>query len=130
MLREILPLFLMPTCVVLALLVVALRTRRRWPIIVALVLLWAASTPVVSNVLMRAVEGWRVRQVTSDAPNADAIVVLSLSIRDVPGDATSFEFDDFDRFLGGAISSDLLLKRILQHLVLAPRLQALVDCGK
>jgi uncharacterized SAM-binding protein YcdF (DUF218 family) len=101
MLREILPLFLMPTCVVLALLVVALRTRRRWPIVVALVLLLTASTPVVSNVLMRAVEGWRVRQVTSDAPNADAIVVLSFGIRDVPGDTTSFEFDDFDRFLGG-----------------------------
>jgi uncharacterized SAM-binding protein YcdF (DUF218 family) len=101
MLREILPLFLMPTCVVLALLVVALRTRQRWPIVVALVLLWAASTPVTSNVLMRAVEGWRVRQVTSEAPNADAIVVLSFGIRDVPGDTTSFEFDDFDRFLGG-----------------------------
>ena len=101
MLREILPLFLMPTCVVLALLVVALRTRRRWPIIIALVLLWAASTPVTSNVLMRAVEGWRVRQVTSDAPNADAIVVLSLSIRDVPGKSGAFEVDDFDRFLGG-----------------------------
>ena len=101
MLREILPLFLMPTCVVLALLLLALRTRRRWPIVVALVLLWAASTPVTSNVLMRAVEGWRVRQVTSEAPNADAIVVLSFGIRDVPGDATSFEFDDFDRFLGG-----------------------------
>ena len=101
MLREILPLFLMPTCVVLALLLLALRTRRRWPIVVALVLLWAASTPVTSNVLMRAVEGWRVRQVTSEAPNADAIVVLSFGIRDVPGDTTSFEFDDFDRFLGG-----------------------------
>ena len=101
MLREILPLFLMPTCVVLALLVVALRTRRRWPIVVALVLLLAASTPVVSNVLMRAVEGWRVRQVTSDAPNADAIVVLSFGIRDVPGKSGSFEVDDFDRFLGG-----------------------------
>ena len=91
----------MPTCVVLALLVVALRTRRRWPIVVALVLLWAASTPIVSNLLMCAVEDWRVRQVTSDAPNADAIVVLSFSIRAVPDDATSFEFDDFDRFLGG-----------------------------
>ena len=101
MLRQIVPLFLMPTCVVLALLVVALRTRRRWPIVVALVLLWAASTPIVSNLLMCAVEDWRVRQVTSDAPNADAIVVLSLSIRAVPDDATSFEFDDFDRFLGG-----------------------------
>ena len=101
MLREILPLFLMPTCVVLALLVVALRTRRRWPIVVALVLLLTASTPVVSNVLMSAVEGWRVRQVTSDAPNADAIVVLSLSIRDVPGKSGAFEVDDFDRFLGG-----------------------------
>ena len=101
MLREILPLFLMPTCVVLALLVVALRTRRRWPIVVALVLLLTASTPVVSNVLMRAVEGWRVRQVTSDAPNADAIVVLSFGIRDVPGKSGSFEVDDFDRFLGG-----------------------------
>ena len=91
----------MPTCVVLALLVVALRTRRRWPIVVALVLLWAASTPIVSNLLMCAVEDWRVRQVTSDAPNADAIVVLSFSIRAVPDDAKSFEFDDFDRFLGG-----------------------------
>ena len=101
MLREILPLFLMPTCVVLALLVVALRTRRRWPVVVALVLLLAASTPLVSNVLMRAVEGWRVRQVTSDAPNADAIVVLSFGIRDVPGKSGAFEVDDFDRFLGG-----------------------------
>ena len=101
MLREILPLFLMPTCVVLALLVVALRTRQRWPIVIALVLLWTASTPVTSNVLMRAVEGWRVRQVTSEAPNADAIVVLSLSIRDVPGKSGAFEVDDFDRFLGG-----------------------------
>lgn len=101
MLREILPLFLMPTCVVLALLVVALRTRRRWPIVVALVLLWAASTPVTSNVLMRTVEGWRVRQVTSDAPNADAIVVLSKGVTDVPGESGSIEVDDFDRFLGG-----------------------------
>ena len=101
MLREILPLFLMPVFVALVLLVVALRTRRRWPIVVALVLLWAASTPVTSNVLMRAIEGWRVRQVTSDAPNADAIVVLSLSIRDVPGKSGAFEVDDFDRFLGG-----------------------------
>jgi len=101
MLREILPLFLMPTCVVLAFLVVALRTRQRWPIVVALVLLWTASTPVTSNVLMHAVEGWCVRQVTRDAPNADAIVVLSLSIRDVPGKSGAFEVDDFDRFLGG-----------------------------
>ena len=61
MLREILPLFLMPVFVALVLLVVALGTRRRWPVVVALVLLWATSTPVVSNVLMRAVEGWRVR---------------------------------------------------------------------
>ena len=91
----------MPTCVVLALLVVALRTRRRWPIVVALVLLWAASTPVVSNVLMRAVEGWRVRQVICDAPNVDAIVVLSSGIKDVPGESGAIEFDDFDRFLGG-----------------------------
>ena len=101
MLREILPLFLMPVFVVLVLLVVALRTRRRWPVVVALVLLWAASTPVVSNVLMRAVEGWRVRQVTSDAPNADAIVVLSNGVTDVPGKSGAFEVDDFDRFLGG-----------------------------
>ena len=101
MLREILPLFLMPVFVALVLLVVVMRTRRRWPVVVALVLLWAASTPVTSNLLMRAVEGWRVRQVTSEAPNADAIVVLSFGIRDVPGDTTSFEFDDFDRFLGG-----------------------------
>ena len=101
MLREILPLFLMPVFVALALLAVALRTRKRWPVVVALVLVWAASTPVVSDVLMRAVEDWRVRQVTSEAPNADAIVVLSFGIRDVPGDTTSFEFDDFDRFLGG-----------------------------
>jgi hypothetical protein len=82
------------------------------------------------DVLMRAVEGWCVRQSTSDASHSNATVVLSFGFRDVSGDTTSFEFDDFDRFLGGAISSDLLLKRILQHLVLAPRLQALVDCGK
>ena len=101
MLREILPLFLMPVFVVLVLLVVALGTRRRWPVVVALVLLWAASTPVTSNVLMRAVEGWRMRQVTSDAPNAVAIVVLSNGVTDVPGKSGAFEVDDFDRFLGG-----------------------------
>ncbi len=51
----------MPTCVVLALLVVALRTRRRGPIVVALLMWWGARTPWTSNLLMRAVEGWRVR---------------------------------------------------------------------
>ncbi len=101
MLREILPLFLMPTFIALALLAVALRTRRRWPVVVALLLLWSASTPVVSHVLMRAVEGWRVRQEICDAPNADAIVVLSSGIKDLPGESGAIEFDDFDRFLGG-----------------------------
>ena len=101
MLREILPLILMPTFIALALLAVALRTRRRWPVVVALLMLWVASTPVVSNLLMRAVEGWRVRQATTDAPNADAIVVLSFGVRDVPGDSGAIEVDDFDRFLGG-----------------------------
>ncbi len=36
MLREILPLLLMPTLIALTLLAVALRTRRRWPVVVAL----------------------------------------------------------------------------------------------
>ncbi len=101
MLREILPLFLMPVFIALALLAVALRTRRRWPVVIAFALLWAASTPVVSNLLMRSVEGWRVRQAVDDAPNADAIVVLSGGIRSVPGDSGAIELEDCDRFFGG-----------------------------
>ncbi|MCE9619647.1 MAG: YdcF family protein [Planctomycetes bacterium] len=101
MLREILPLFVMPSVIVPALLIAGFFTKKRWPVIAALALLLISSLPVASDGLMRAVEGYRARQAIAAAPVADAIVVLSQGVLAVPGDSGAMEFGEFDRFLGG-----------------------------
>lgn len=102
MLRIILPLLVLPTTVGLGLILAGLLIQRmRWLIWSGLGILWIASTPFVSTVLMRSVEGWRERQSTTAVASADAIVVLSFGVREVQGNSGAIEFDDFDRFLGG-----------------------------
>ena len=101
-LAKILPIFLLPTGVVILLLGLSLLLRKRALAVAALAVLWLSSTSLVSDTLMRAVEGWQVRQPVSSAPHADAIVVLSGMLRAVPGAHATTEWRDaVDRFDAG-----------------------------
>jgi uncharacterized SAM-binding protein YcdF (DUF218 family) len=101
-LAKILPAFVLPTGVVLLLLGAGIVFRKRALTIAALAILWLSSTSVVADVVMRAAEGWQTRQPVSAAPNADAIVVLSGMLREVPGAEHEEEWlDSVDRFDAG-----------------------------
>jgi uncharacterized SAM-binding protein YcdF (DUF218 family) len=101
-LAKILPAFVLPTGAVLLLLGAGILFRKRALTIAALAILWLSSTSVVADVVMRAAEGWQTRQPVSAAPNADAIVVLSGMLREVPGAEHEEEWlDSVDRFDAG-----------------------------
>jgi uncharacterized SAM-binding protein YcdF (DUF218 family) len=93
-LAKILPIFVLPTGVIILLLVLSLVRRRRALAMAALAVLWLSSTPLVGDALMRAAEGWQVRQPVASAPAADAIVVLSGMLRVVPGREPTVEWSD------------------------------------
>ena len=82
-------------------LVVGLVGRWRWPVVTAALLLWVFSLGLVSQSLWRWLESpWQRRSVL-EAPQADAIVVLSGSLHPAPGPARLSEWEDPDRFLAG-----------------------------
>jgi uncharacterized SAM-binding protein YcdF (DUF218 family) len=93
-LAKILPIFVLPIGVIILLLVLSLVLRRRALAVAALGVLWLSSTPLVSDALMRAAEGWQVRQPVASAPTADAIVVLSGMLHVVPGREPTAEWSD------------------------------------
>lgn len=99
--RELLPQLLMPTSIALLLLIAGACFRRRVLAIAAALILWIASAPVVSNSLMRWVEGQSVGVSAAQVSEADAIVVLSGSYTRIGNEICEVEFHDFDRFLGG-----------------------------
>lgn len=100
--RTILPIFFLPLGLTLLLVLAGLLLRRRALIWAALAVLWLASTPIISALGFRAVEGWAERRLSTDVPLADAIVVLSDGGRVVaPGPAAISESGDPDRFYGG-----------------------------
>jgi len=76
-LHKILPVFLSPIFVVLALSVIGLVTRRRAFVIASVCLLYLASMPIVSESLFKRVEQTSERSLPSEVPEADAIVALS-----------------------------------------------------
>ena len=103
--NEVLPAAVLPIGLTLLLLLLALLTRRRWPVLLAFALLYAASTPLVARTLMRAAVGDQVHgSLTAGvAAEADAIVVLSSRRPVAPsadGGAVS-EWTVADRFLAG-----------------------------
>lgn len=100
-LRQILPTFFLPFFVSVVVMLAGLITRRRWMIWTGLVLLWISSMPFVSGRLVRATEGWAQRIAATDAPTADAVVVLSGGRFVAPGRAAVSEWEDADRFFGG-----------------------------
>ena len=76
-LSKLLPLALLPLGFSLILLVVGLVGRWRWPVITAALLLWVFSLGLVSQCLWRWLEAPWQRRSALEAPQADAIVVLS-----------------------------------------------------
>jgi uncharacterized SAM-binding protein YcdF (DUF218 family) len=100
-LHKILPLFMLPVGITLILVLAGLRLRRRALIWSGVAVLWLSSTPLVSGLAVRAAEGWAERGLATDAPQADAIVVLSEGRVVAPGKAAVSEWNDADRFFGG-----------------------------
>lgn len=100
-LRQTLPLFILPIGMTLILIIAGLLRRRQVLIAIGIAVLWISSTPWVSDVLARAVEGRAERGRTADAPTADAIVVLSGGRLVAPGQSAISEWRDPDRFFAG-----------------------------
>ena len=101
LLTKLLPLALLPLGLSLTLLVVGLIGRWRWPVIAAALLLWVFSLGLVSQSLWRWLETPYQRRSALEAPQADAIVVLSGGRHPAPGPARLSEWEDPDRFLAG-----------------------------
>jgi uncharacterized SAM-binding protein YcdF (DUF218 family) len=100
-LHKILPVLALPTGLILLLLLAGLLLRRRGLIWTALVLFWVCSTPLASDLLVRALENGAERVEATSMPTADAIVVLSEGREVAPGVAAISEWNDGDRFCGG-----------------------------
>ena len=101
LLSKLLPLALLPLGFSLILLVVGLVSRRCWPVVTAALLLWVFSLGLVSQSLWRWLEAPWQRRSAFEAPQADAIVVLSGGRHPAPGPARLSEWHDPDRFLAG-----------------------------
>lgn len=103
--NEALPALLLPLGLTLLLLLLALLTRRRWPVLLAFTLLYTTSTPLTSRALMRAVVGDQTHGslAAGVASQADAIVVLSSRRPTAPSadDGWVSEWTIADRFLAG-----------------------------
>jgi uncharacterized SAM-binding protein YcdF (DUF218 family) len=101
-LHKLLPVFLLPIgfCSLLAIWGM-LRRRRRW-VALAVAGLLVSSLPVTSRMLLRPLENYYPYMEVSDAPTADAIVVLSGMLRDSPPTWKRPVFGDAaDRFAVG-----------------------------
>ena len=99
--HKILPIFLLPVGATLLMVLAGLLFRRRALVWTGLAILWLSSTPLVSGLAVRAAEGWAERGLAADAPEADAIVVLSGGRVVAPGRAAVSEWGGADRFFGG-----------------------------
>ena len=100
-LHKILPLFVLRLGLTFILVTAGVVFRRRLFCIVGLLLLWVSAMPVTSDLVMRTVEGWEVRQPAEAMPKADTIVVLSSKRVLAPSDPPVSEWEDADRFFGG-----------------------------
>ncbi|NOL47996.1 hypothetical protein SynMITS9220_00239 [Synechococcus sp. MIT S9220] len=101
LLSKILPLVLLPLGFSLILLLLGLIARWRWPVIMAVALLWVFSLGLVSQMLWRWLEAPWHRHASAEAATADAIVVLSGGRHPAPGRERISEWHDSDRFLAG-----------------------------
>lgn len=99
--NKILPLFLLPLGLSLICLVGGVVLRKRLLLWSGVLVLWMFSMPLVSNALMRFVEGPARRAAVRGVVKADAIVVLSGMLHQVDGAPLGEWGDAVDRFEGG-----------------------------
>ena len=100
-LNKILPLLVLPPGICLILVVMGLVLRRRLLIWMGVLVLWVLSMPIVGDSLMRHVEGSGGRLAVGSVRPADAVVVLSGMIEEVPGAPLGEWGEAVDRFEGG-----------------------------
>jgi uncharacterized SAM-binding protein YcdF (DUF218 family) len=100
-LHKFLPMFLLPTGLIILLLAASLLWRKRSLTLLALVIFTLASNPWFSDGLMQSIEGSQQRSNAAKAPQADAVVVLSGGRVLAPGPDAISEWADADRFWGG-----------------------------
>ena len=100
-LSNLLPLGMLPLVLSLILMLLGLIGRWRWPVVTAALLLWIFSLGLVSQNLRRWLEDLWQRRTALEAPQADAIVVLSGGRHPAPGSARFTEWHDPDRFFTG-----------------------------
>jgi uncharacterized SAM-binding protein YcdF (DUF218 family) len=100
-LHKILPVFLLPVGLTLILVIAGLLFKRRSFIWLGFFVLWLSSTPLIGDFLFRNAEAWAERTLAIEAPQADAIVVLSGGRVVAPGVAAVSEWGNADRFFGG-----------------------------
>ena len=99
--NKILPLFLLPLGFSLLCLMGGFVLRKRLLFWYGVLVLWMFSMPVVSNTLMRFVEGPARRVPVPGVEKADAIVVLSGMLHQIEGAPLGEWGDAVDRFDGG-----------------------------
>jgi uncharacterized SAM-binding protein YcdF (DUF218 family) len=115
--HKILPLFLSPETVVIALMLFGLVFKRYFLIYLAIILLILCSTPIVATYLVKNLEGNQVHLSADEIKPADAVVVLGgmlTSVRTSGG--VDFEWVDPDRFFGGI---DLALANKAHYVIFA-----------
>lgn len=100
-LRRVLPLFVLPTGVILGLIAVGTIRRRRGPLVAAFLLFFVCSLPVVGTSLVRLIEGGAERRVITDVGPADAVVVLSAGRTLAPGPGRVSEWGEANRYHAG-----------------------------
>jgi uncharacterized SAM-binding protein YcdF (DUF218 family) len=101
-LHKILPTFVLPIMMVIILILVGLIRNNNKLIYLSIAVLYIISTPLISNLFFKLVEGSEYRMPANTTDSVAAIVVLSgmLVINEV-GDSTYVEWGDPDRFFGG-----------------------------
>lgn len=99
--HKVIPFFLLPLGVTVALVLTGVVLRRKWLCLVGVGVLWICAMPVTSDLLIRLVEGGTVRMSADAMPKADVIVVLSSEHIRPPGDTGLSEWKDPDRIFGG-----------------------------
>ncbi len=101
-LNKLLPVFVLPLGVVALLLLFALWQRKRWPIVAALAILYAASTPFVGNRLIGWLESRYPAVPVAQVETADAVVVLGgiLGPKTEPGLTVNWS-ESVERFEAG-----------------------------
>lgn len=99
--HKILPVFVLPLGLSLLLVLTGLALRRRLPVVAGAMLLWGFSLPVVADFLLAIQEGREGRVELESLVAADAVVVLSGMLRQVPGAPLGEWNSAGDRFEAG-----------------------------